>query len=108
MQLTATLDVDLIALQRDDELSVLLELTAPDALPSPRRAPHALQIALDRSGSMAGERLEVAKQALITLIGRLDPSDALGVIAFDDEVSLVIPAGPLTDKPAAVAAVRAL
>ena len=34
------------------------------------------------------------------LVDRLDPDDNFGVVAFDDTVRLVVPAGPLTDKPA--------
>ena len=38
---------------------------------------------LDRSGSMAGDRLEQAKLALITLVDRLDPHDRFGLVTFD-------------------------
>jgi Ca-activated chloride channel family protein len=48
---------------------------------------------LDRSGSMSGERLEGAKSALIGLVDRLDPSDNLGIVAFDTSVQVVVPLG---------------
>src|SRR3954453_12034460 len=60
MQLNAHVDVDLVALEQPDELTVLLEIPAPDASQPKPRPPAAVQVVLDRSGSMAGERLEAA------------------------------------------------
>lgn len=98
MQLSTQLDVDLIAVESDDEVSVLVELTAPTPASTSTRQPATVQIVLDRSGSMGDGRLEHAKRALLELVDRLDPSDNFGVVAFDDEVQVVVPAGPLTDK----------
>ena len=63
-----------------------------------------MQVVLDRSGSMDGERLDAAKQALGALVDRLDPTDRFGVVAFDDEVQVVVPAGALHDKAARASA----
>ncbi len=110
MHLSAHLDVDLVAVETDDEVSVLLELAAPmaehDGDPRPAAT---FQVVLDRSGSMAEDnRLEGAKRALLALIDRLDPTDNFGLVAFDDAVQIVVPAGPLVDKPSIKAAVAAL
>ncbi len=110
MHLTAHLDVDLVAVETEDEVSVLLELTAPPApvRPEPRR-PATLQVVLDRSGSMAeDDRLEGAKRALLALVDRLDPTDNFGLVAFDDTVEVTVPAGALTDKAATKARLAAL
>jgi len=56
---------------------------------------------------MADGRLAAAREALDRLIGRLDPQDSLGVVAFD-EVQVVAPAGPLVDKEAVRRRVREL
>ena len=100
MHLNATLDLDVVAIEAQDQISVLLELAAPDAETSRTRPPSTLQVVLDRSGSMAGEPLEAAKDALIDLIGRLEPTDHFGLVVFDDEVHVAVPAAPLTDKDA--------
>jgi Ca-activated chloride channel family protein len=107
MEVKTTLDIDLVALETADEVAVLLDLAAPPS-PAAERPPHALQVVLDRSGSMAGARLDAAKQALEALVARLDPSDVFGLVAFGDEVQIALPAAPLGDKPAAAAAIRAL
>ncbi|GAA2366337.1 hypothetical protein Cme02nite_30280 [Catellatospora methionotrophica] len=109
MHITAHLDVDVVAVETDDQLSVLIELTAP---PAPEaegpRPPSTLQVVLDRSGSMGGARLDGAKTALINLVDRLDPQDNFGLVAFDDRVEVTVPAGPLTDKLAVKRAIAEL
>ena len=105
MHLSTKLDCDLVAVEHSDELTLLVELTAPSPATSSPRQPATLQIVLDRSGSMAGDRLEGAKTALVALVDRLDPADNLGVLAFDDAVQVVVPAGPLSNKPAVTSAI---
>src|SRR4051812_23400753 len=101
MQVTPHTDVDVVAIEQDDAVSVMLELFAPTSQSDATRPPAAVEIVLDRSGSMNGDRLETAKHALISLIDRLRPDDRLGVIAFDDDIAVVVPAGELADKNAA-------
>jgi Ca-activated chloride channel family protein len=108
MHLSALLDCDLVAVEQTDELTLLVELTAPSPTTTAVRQPATLQVVLDRSGSMAGDRLEGAKSALINLVDRLDPSDNLGVLAFDDETQIVVPAGPLANKSAVKHAIAAV
>src|SRR3712207_2117900 len=96
MHIDTHLDVDLVALEREDQVTLMLELLAPASSEAVDvRPPATLQVVLDRSGSMAGERLDVAKHALILLIDRLGPGDRLGVVSFDDTVDVVVPAGPV-------------
>ncbi|GIJ66935.1 vWA domain-containing protein [Virgisporangium ochraceum] len=103
MRITAHLDVELIAIETEDQVSVLVELTAPPATGSASadRVPSTLQVVLDRSGSMEGARIAGARTALSNLVDRLDPRDNFGLVIFDTEIDVVVPAGPLTDKPAA-------
>ncbi len=44
----------------------------------------ALMLVIDKSGSMAGEKLEMSKGAAIASVSMLGGNDSLGVIAFDD------------------------
>lgn len=111
MQITAHADIDVIALEQEDRVTVLLELTAPPAPADPHaepRPPATVEVVLDRSGSMAGPPLDAAKAALSRLVDRLDPADRLGVVAFDDTVEVVLPAGTLADGAAKAAARQAI
>ncbi|MEI2583492.1 vWA domain-containing protein [Scytonema sp. PRP1] len=49
-----------------------------------------LCIVIDRSGSMAGEKLEQAKKSCVDIYESLNSSDRLTVLAFDDEVISVV------------------
>jgi Ca-activated chloride channel family protein len=98
MHVTAVLDVEAVALEAQDEVSVLLQLTAPATEPAHRRPPTALVVVVDRSGSMAGERLHGAQRALSGLVDRLDPEDSFGLVVFDDTVDVVVPVQPCVDK----------
>jgi Ca-activated chloride channel family protein len=109
MHIDAHLDIDLVAVEQADHITVLLELLAPTGPAAGERPPATVQVVLDRSGSMdMGERLPAARSALKALVDRLDPRDAFGLVAFDDQVEIAVPAGPVADKPAIHAAIDAL
>jgi Ca-activated chloride channel family protein len=108
MQVNAHADVDVVAVEEDDQVTVMLELVAPTAQTDSPRPAATVEVVLDRSGSMGGERLDAAKEALVRLVDRLEPTDRFGVVAFDDEVRVLVPAGALTDKHAARHAIGSL
>ena len=97
MHVKALLDLDMIALEEADKVTLMLDLTAP-ANPSQRSRPgQAVQIVLDRSGSMEGEPLDAAKGSLLKLIDRLAPQDSFGLVAFDDTALVVAPTRSMSD-----------
>lgn len=56
MRVSARLDLDVIPLDTQDQVTALLEITA-SAAATTTRSPATVQIVLDRSGSMRGDRL---------------------------------------------------
>jgi Ca-activated chloride channel family protein len=57
-----------------------------------------LCVVLDRSGSMAGDKLEQAKRSCLEIWESLTPEDSFSVLAFDEEViSVVNPQTPRAD-----------
>jgi Ca-activated chloride channel family protein len=91
MHVSTHLNIDMIALDQSDQVTVLIELTAPENPASAQRLGRTLMLLLDRSGSMSGDPLEGAKDAISRLIRRLAPQDCLGLVIFDDQAELVIP-----------------
>jgi len=69
---------------------LLARIAAPRATTERARRPVNLAIVLDRSGSMSGEKLSVAKNAVEQAIARLQPDDRFSVVAYDDVVDVVI------------------
>lgn len=108
MHIATHLDLDVVALDGDDEISLLVEMSAPTAAAGTVRAPRTLVVVLDRSGSMQGERLSGAKRALTDLVDRLEPQDRFGLVTFDNSVRLDVPAGALTDKAATKQRIEAI
>ena len=90
MQPSLLLDYEFAVSQSGFVVRALLKLEgrAPDAA---SRVPLDLSVVLDRSGSMAGEKLDAALEAAALLVRRLRPEDVVSVVAFDDEVTTVAP-----------------
>ncbi|SOC25653.1 von Willebrand factor type A domain-containing protein [Ureibacillus xyleni] len=78
-------------------LPVEMEVKGKQQLPS-----LGLVIVLDRSGSMMGPKIELAKEAAARSVELLRDGDTLGFIAFDDRPWEIIETAPLTDKEKAV------
>jgi len=64
----------------------------------------ALMLVLDRSGSMVGEKLEMAKRAAMASVVALGQRDWVGVLAFDTQVYNVAPLQPATQRRAVLRA----
>jgi Ca-activated chloride channel family protein len=74
------------------ERFVFVELEAPTAPSRGHRDPVNLAFVLDRSGSMSGQKLALAKQAIETAVERLLPSDRFAIVCYDDRIDVVVEA----------------
>ena len=63
-------------------------------------APLNFCLVLDRSGSMQGAKLAALKDATRRVIDTLTPQDVVSIVLFDDQVQVLAPATPATDKDA--------
>ncbi len=75
---------------------VVVELEGLARPATAERRPLNLAIVLDRSGSMAGGKLDIAKNAALHLIHRLDARDRVAVVIYDEDVELLIPSTAVT------------
>lgn len=57
----------------------------------------AMLLVLDRSGSMKGAPIELARQAARQAVARLGPGDQVGILAFEDRMHWVVPLQPFSD-----------
>ncbi len=63
-------------------------------------------LTFDTSGSMAGEPIAAAREAGKTLVGQLGPEDQVAIIAFSNDVRVLLPFTP--DKQAAITTIDSL
>lgn len=78
-------------------LPVEMEVKGKHELPS-----LGLVIVMDRSGSMAGQKMELAKEAAARSVELLREDDVVGVIAFDDRPWEIVPTQKLEDRQQAI------
>jgi Ca-activated chloride channel family protein len=83
---------------------VLLE-TRPTEMMAQVRMPLNFALVLDHSGSMKGAKLRNVKEAVKMVIDRLEPTDYVSVVIFDDTSQVIIPSMPSNDKPGMKAAI---
>lgn len=92
----------------EDVLPVTMEMREEQ-----RRFGLAMAIALDRSGSMQMDaggttKMQLADRGAATAVEMLSPIDSVAVIAIDSAPHVVVPLGPVVDKPAIQARCRSI
>jgi len=74
-----------------------------------KRRDFLLLLLIDRSGSMMGEKMDMARAAAVNAVEGLEPGDAIGVIAFDDQAYPVVELTTLgNDKTDVIDSIRRL
>lgn len=83
---------------------VLLE-TKPTEMMAQVRMPLNFALVLDHSGSMKGAKLNNVKEAIKMVLDRLEPTDYVSVVIFDDTSQVIIPSMPANDPVGMKAAI---
>lgn len=73
---------------------VYLDVTVK-ALGEAQRAPLAAVLVIDRSGSMAGEKIDAARMSAERFVNRLSDGDRLAIVSYGTDVSVDMPLTPL-------------
>ncbi len=69
---------------------LLISVTAPEAPRAAHRPSINVSFVLDRSGSMGGRKIELARDAVKQALAMLHSDDRFSLIAYDDEVDVVV------------------
>lgn len=89
---------------------LLLEARAQESEAARVRPPVHLGLVIDRSGSMAGARIENARRAALGAVDRLNDGDKVSVVAFDTGAVAVVPMTTVDagSRPRIAAAIRSI
>ena len=97
----AELDHGVILAGDDNTVYVLIDFDVARFMPPPGYGRPDLNLAmvLDRSGSMEDRgKMDYARDAAKIVVDRMHASDVLAVVEYDDEISVLWPAGPVEAK----------
>ncbi len=85
---------------------VKVSFTAPDAPRTGGRRPVTVALVLDRSGSMSGDKIRLARTAAQSALALLEADDRFSIVVYDEEIDLLVessPASPVARRRAAKA-----
>ncbi|MEQ8673026.1 MAG: FHA domain-containing protein [Aggregatilineales bacterium] len=90
MQADYILDYDTVAMGEQRKLYLLTHVTAPHATGETQRRPLNLSLVIDRSGSMAGDKLDYTRQSAQFLVQNLTARDILSIVLYNDTVETLL------------------
>jgi Ca-activated chloride channel family protein len=105
VMLTHQVGKDYMPVTGGSQLAYVLLEAKPTEMMAQVRMPLNFALVLDHSGSMRGAKLRNVKEAVKMVIDRLEPTDYVSVVIFDDTSQVIIPSMPSNDKPGMKAAI---
>lgn len=108
VQLDVSVAQPLVAAGAETKNYLKIGLTGFEPQGQRHRSPVNLAIVLDRSSSMAGAKIERAKEAALMVVDRLDSNDILSVVSYDSTVEVLVPATKVRDREAIAERIRRL
>jgi len=91
MEIRLATDRKFIRANGNSNRFVLARFTAPPSEQRRARPPVNVAFVIDRSGSMGGQKIELAKKAVQTAVSLLKPSDRFAIVSYDDQIDVVTP-----------------
>jgi len=105
VNLTVSLNKSQLQVTGARQLAYVLVEATPSQAMAAVQMPLNLSLVLDKSGSMAGQKMADLKTAAKMAIDQLTPDDYISLVVFDDTASVVFPSQKAADKKALKAAV---
>jgi len=98
LQLTSMCNRPGVPLLDQPQLIYVLTELNPSSSISTARLPLNFTLVLDRSGSMAGEKLRTMKEAVKNIIDQLEPDDLISIVSFETRTKTLVQAQPALNK----------
>lgn len=98
LKFSSIANLSVVEVMDQTQLVYVLTEVAPGASISDVRLPLNFALVLDRSGSMAGEKLRTMKEAVNHIIDQLSEQDILSIITFESRSEVLVGSQPARDK----------
>jgi Ca-activated chloride channel family protein len=108
MEIEARLEKSGITRDKSQLNTVLIKLKTPPAVHLPQRQPLVIGLAIDKSWSMKGDKMEATIEAACSLVNWLTRNDYISIIAYSADVQIVQPLIQLKDKTTVIDKIRSI
>jgi Ca-activated chloride channel family protein len=108
MRAEFSLDYDVLTLERSHKVYLMARFVAGRAPQATQRRPLNISLVIDRSGSMAGSKMDYTRQAAQFLVQHLSAVDVFSVVVYSDTVETIIPPSPVVNKDAMTQRISAI
>jgi Ca-activated chloride channel homolog len=100
MKADFALDYDVLTVERPQKLYLMARLISGPSPDQQKRRPLNLSLVIDRSGSMAGDKISFTRQAAQFLVQNLGPKDYLSIVVYNELVETLVLPEPVVHKDA--------
>lgn len=90
MQADFVLDYDVLKANTAQKIYLMARVISGEALHHQKRRPLNLSLVIDRSGSMAGDKIDYTRQAAQFLVQNLGVNDTLSIVLYNDTVETLL------------------
>lgn len=98
MRADFALDYDVVTVERPRKVYLMARFASGPAVDNRNRRPINLSLVIDRSGSMAGAKIDYTRQAASFLVQHLSAEDRLSIVLYNDKVETLLPPEKISNK----------
>jgi Ca-activated chloride channel homolog len=102
MRADFSLEYDVLTVEHPQKLFLMARFEAGEGLSDALRRPLNLSLVIDRSGSMAGDKIDYTKQAAQFLVQHLGSRDTFSIVLYNDKVETLLPPEIVSNKDSLV------
>ncbi|MCL4255496.1 MAG: VWA domain-containing protein, partial [Anaerolineae bacterium] len=90
MQADFILDYDVLKVNVAQKIYLMARVVSGEAIHQQKRRPLNLSLVVDKSGSMAGDKIDYTRQAAQFLVQNLGVNDTLSIVLYNDTVETLL------------------